>query len=128
MSFYSCAIIGHPPKRFKWKYKENNNGCKRLKKRLQDQIIAPYGRGIRRFLTGGTLGVDMWSSEILLRLKKQPEYSDIELVIALPYPGHDTYWDERSKVRMAFLLRHYVKYVTISSSPGPESYHIRTAI
>lgn len=123
MDLYSCAIVSHRPTRFKWKYKEKNNGCKRLKKRLEDQITALYKRGIRRFLTGGTLGVDMWSSEILLRLKKQPEYSDIELVIALPYTGHDTYWDERSKARMAFLLKYCVESVTVASSSGPESYH-----
>lgn len=55
MSLYSCAIISHRPNRFKWKYKENNNGCKRLKKRVNEQIVALYERGVRRFLVGGGL-------------------------------------------------------------------------
>lgn len=29
----SCAITGHRPARFKWKYKENDTRCKRLKKK-----------------------------------------------------------------------------------------------
>ena len=85
MSIKSCAITGHRPARFKWKYKENNTGCKRLKKRLRDQIVALYEQGVRRFYVGGALGVDMWAGEILLQLKEQPEYNDIELFIALPF-------------------------------------------
>ena len=42
MELCCCAIISHHPKRFKWKYKESNNGCKRLKKRLNGQIVALY--------------------------------------------------------------------------------------
>lgn len=75
--FLSCAITGHRPTRFKFKYDENNSGCKRLKKRLHDQFVLLYDQGARRFLVGGALGVDMWSGEILLNLKKQPEYGEV---------------------------------------------------
>lgn len=121
----TCAITGHRPTRFKFKYKENYAGCKRLKKRLHDQFILFYEQGIRRFLAGGALGVDMWSGEILLELKKQPEYSDIELVIVLPHPSHDARWDERSKKRMAFLRQHCAECITIGTDTGPESYYKR---
>lgn len=121
----TCAIIGHRPTRFKFKYNENYSGCKRLKKRLRDQFIQLYEQGFRRFLVGGALGVDMWSGEILLELKKQPEYGDIELVIILPHPGHDTRWDERSKKRMAFLRQHCAECVTIGTDTGPESSYKR---
>ena len=72
-----CAITGHRPTRFKFKYNENYAGCKRLKKRLHDQFILFYEQGVRRFMVGGALGVDMLSGEIQLELRKQPEYSDI---------------------------------------------------
>lgn len=121
----TCAITGHRPTRFKFKYKENYAGCKRLKKRLHDQFILLYEQGVRRFLVGGSLGVDMWSGEILLDLQKQPEYSDIELVIVLPYPGHDGRWDERSKQRMAFLLKHCTEHQTIGTDASPESFDKR---
>ena len=120
-----CAITGHRPTRFKFKYNENYAGCKRLKKRLRDQFILLYGQGVRRFLVGGALGVDMWSGEILLELKKQPEYSDIELVIVLPHPDHDARWDERSKKRMAFLLKHCTEHLTIGTDASPESFDKR---
>ena len=73
MELHTCAVAGHRPTRFKWKYKENNNGCKRLKKRMHDQFIVLYEKGVRRFLVGGSLGVDQWAGEIILRLKEQSE-------------------------------------------------------
>lgn len=123
--FLSCAITGHRPTRFKFKYDENSAGCKRLKKRLHDQFILLYEQGVRRFLVGGALGVDMWSGEILLKLKEQPEYVDIELIVVLPHPGHDARWDERSKKRMAFLLEHSTEHMTIGTDSGAESYYKR---
>ena len=120
-----CAIVGHRPTRFRFKYKENNTGCKRLKKRLHDQFIALYDQGVRRFMVGGSLGVDMWSGEILLKLKEQPEYSDIELVIILPHPSHDTRWDERSKARMGFLLNHCSEHRIVGTQATAESYYKR---
>ena len=115
----TCAITGHRPARFKWKYKENHTGCKRLKKRIRDQIAALYEQGVRHFWVGGALGVDMWSGEIILRLKEQPEYGEIQLHIALPFEGHDAEWDERSQSRMAFLIRHSVETVIVGDPSQP---------
>lgn len=70
----TCAMTGHRPTRFRFKYDENNNGCKRIKKRIRDQLVQLYEQGFRQFWVGGALGVDMWAGEILLRLKEQPEY------------------------------------------------------
>ena len=122
MEYKACAITGHRPSRFKWRYNESDNGCKRLKRRLKEQFILFYEKGVRRFLVGGSLGVDQWAGEILLRLKEQPEYSDIELVVVLPFPGHDEQWDSRSRERLAFLIRHSAECVTVGKSAGQESF------
>lgn len=121
----TCAITGHRPTRFKFGYKENMSGCKRLKKRLHDQFILLYQQGVRRYFVGAALGVDQWAGEILLRLKEQPEYQDLELIVAIPFAGHDSDWDARSKTRLAFLLRHCTESVTVSTAPGPEAYKAR---
>lgn len=122
MELYTCAVTGHRPTRFKWKYNENNNGCKRLKKRMQEQFIALYEKGVRRFLVGGALGVDQWAGEIILRLKEQPEYRDMELVVVMPYPGHDEQWDARSRERLAFLIRHSMEHITVGQRVCKEGY------
>ena len=121
----SCAITGHRPSRFKWKYKEDNAGCKHLKKRLQEQFAQLYEQGVRTFWVGGAMGVDLWAGEILLRLKEQPGYQDLELHIALPGPEHDKLWDERSKLRMAFLIRHSTECVTVGEHLTPADYRKR---
>ena len=115
----SCAITGHRPSRFKWKYNEANTGCKRLKKRLHDQFVILYEQGTRRFYVGGALGVDQWAGEILLRLKEQPGYGDIELVVALPFEGHDAGWDARNKSRLKFLVDHSTEVVTVGTTAEP---------
>ncbi len=118
----ACAIIGERPTAFKFKYNENESRCKRLKKRLHDQFALLYGQGVRRFLVGGMPGVDQWSGEILLKMKLEQEFQDIELVVVVPCPGHDAKWDRRSRERLAFLIQHSAEKITIGTTPGPEHY------
>lgn len=125
MDLKSCAITGHRPTRFKFKYDENNTGCKRLKKHLQDQFALLYQQGVRHFWVGGALGVDMWAGEILLRLKEKSEYKDLELHIALPGKGHNTRWDERSQKRMAFLMQHSAETVIVGNGLTAQDYRQR---
>lgn len=121
----TCAITGHRPTRFRFKYNENNNGCKRIKKRLRDQLALLYEQGVRAFWVGGALGVDLWAGEILLRLKEQPEYSEIQLHIALPFEGHDAGWEERSRKRMDFLIRHSTETVIVGKKEAPPAENYR---
>lgn len=125
MKTLACTVTGHRPTRFKFKYKENSTGCKRLKKRLHDQFVLLYELGVRKFWVGGALGVDMWAGEILLRLKEQPEYADLELFLALPFEGHDTGWDERSKLRLDFLREHCTGTIVVGTANRPLSENYR---
>ena len=121
----ACAITGHRPTRFRFKYDENNNGCKRIKKRIRDQLIQLYEQGFRQFWVGGALGVDMWAGEILLRLKEKPEYNEIQLMIALPFEGHDEGWIEHNRRRMAFLIRHSTQTVIVGQKDAPPAVNYR---
>lgn len=109
----SCAISGHRPTRFKFGYKETHTGCKRLKRVMREQFDLLYQQGVREFYVGGALGVDMWAAEILLRMKEQSAYSDLLLHMVLPFAGHDANWDERSRERLRFIMRHCVDTVII---------------
>lgn len=125
MESRSCAIIGQRPTRFKFGYKEKNAGCKRLKKRLRDQFSSLYGQGVRKFYTGGCIGVDQWAGEILLQLKEQPGFSDIELAIIEPFPGHDAQWDEWHRSRQRFLLSHCTEHITAGTTPQRQCFITR---
>lgn len=109
----SCAISGHRPTRFKFGYKETHTGCKRLKRVMREQFDLLYQQGVREFYVGGALGVDMWAAEILLRMKEQSAYSDLLLHMVLPFAGHDANWDERSRERLRFIMRHCADTVVI---------------
>lgn len=119
METLSCTITGHRPTRFKWKYNERDEGCRRLKRRLRDQLVCMYERGVRRFYTGGALGVDLWAGEILLRLKEQPDFAEIELMIALPFEGYNAEWDKRSQARIDFLIKHSQETVVVGERGQP---------
>lgn len=121
----SCTITGHRPTRFQFGYQENSAGCKLLKKRLKEQFEGLYQQGVRRYYVGGALGVDQWAGEILLHLKELPAYSDIELVIAMPFTGYDNGWNEQSRFRLNTLLHHSTEVVTVSTIPGREAYKLR---
>lgn len=119
----ACAVTGHHPSRFKFKYNENYSLCKKLKRTMLEQFKKLYDeQGVRRYYVGGTLGVDMWAGELILRLKEQPGYGNIELVVVPPFEGHDAKWDERSKRRMDFLRRMCSDYVVIGTEDCRESY------
>ena len=118
-----CAVTGHRPSRFKFKYSEDYSLCKKIKRAMLEQFKRLYDeQGVRRYYVGGALGVDMWAGELILRLKERPGYGDIKLVVVLPFEGHDAKWDERSKRRMDFLLRMCSDCVVIGQEDCRENY------
>ena len=121
----ACAITGHRPTRFKWKYNENDNNCKRLKRRLKEQLAALYDQGVRRFYIGGALGVDMWSGELLAELKEQPEYGEIELVLVLPFVGYDRDWNPGSKHRLSILRQRSAGVIVVGKPENPPADNYR---
>lgn len=68
------------------------------------------------------MGVDIWTGEIILRLKEQPEYKDIELVVVLSFPNHEKDWDKRSKMRLSFLINHSKECKIIRQKKNRRSY------
>lgn len=123
MSGHSCAVTGHRPSRFKFKYSEDYSLCKKIKRALLEQFKKLYDeQGVRRYFVGGALGVDMWAAEQILRLKEQPGYGDIELIVVLPFTGHDAKWDDRSRRRMDFILQMCSDCIVIGDADCRENY------
>lgn len=119
----SCAIAGPKPTRFKFGYKEDNSLCRKIKKAMLRQFRRLYRkRGVRRFYIGGAIGVNLWAGELLLKLKEEPGYEDLELAVILPFPGHDAKWDVRSRKRLEYLVRHSVEHLTAGTEDCRESY------
>lgn len=100
----SCAITGHRPSRFIFKYNEADCLCKKIKTQMRLQFENLIRNGFTRFYAGGALGVDMWSSEMILELKKENAFEDIELFIAIPFDGYNDHWDNKYKSRMEYII------------------------
>lgn len=121
-----CAVTGHRPNRFQFQYNEDHILCKTLKKAILDEFRRMYDeQQVRHIYVGGALGVDMWAGEAVLRLKKMPGYGDLQLHIALPFNGHDSKWNQNSKERLAFLIRHCDECVTVCQTSSRDSYLAR---
>jgi len=115
----ACTITGHRPMQFAWKYNEKDTRCEHLKEIMREQFAQLYKQGVRRFYIGGALGVDLWAGEILLRMKEQPEYGDIELVVTLPFEGHNAEWDPQSRSRLQSLISHSTETVVVGNKSEP---------
>ncbi len=119
----TCAVMGQRPTRFKFKYNEDYSLCKKIKKVMAEEFKRLYDEeDVRRILVGGTLGVDMWAGEIVLRLKETPGYENFELIVVLPFAKIDEHWDSRSQKRLAFLIRHSEQHLIVGENSGKESY------
>ena len=121
-----CAITGHRPSRFKFKYSEDYTLCKQIKASMLEVFRKLHDeKEVGCFYVGGALGVDMWAAEQLLYLKEQPGYQDIELIVALPFEGHDSKWDAMSKQRLQIIIHNATKCIVIGQSGTASDYKKR---
>lgn len=104
MEKLSCAITGHRSQRFRFKNNEKAPLCINIKAALTEQIKRHYDQGVRTFYTGGAVGVDTWAAEIILGLKRQKEYTEIELFVAIPFPGQSDKFSEGQRNRYNKIL------------------------
>ena len=122
MDKLSCAVAGHSPQRFKFKYNEEAPLCKKVKAAITEEIRRLYAIGVRLFYVGCAVGVDTWAAEIVLDLKQQAEYSDIELFCAIPFDGHAEKFTDGQTKRYERVLSQCTHKETISRHYSPVAY------
>lgn len=71
-----------------------------------------YDRGIRHFICGGAVGIDMVAATAVANLKRK--FPDITLTLAIPYHGHDHSWSTEDKEKFSRLLPHTDEIVYIA--------------
>ena len=121
-----CCFTGHRPSRFRFKYDESAGLCKEIKTVLHVLAKKLYEEmDVKRFWCGGALGVDTWAAEAVLKLKEQ--YQDIDLCLALPFPGYFNSWRKSSIERTQRIIEQcdYCKIVSANVRPdAPEKYTV----
>ena len=90
-----CAITGHRPNKFPWRYDETDSRCIALKAVLAEQIAALVNAGFTQFLSGMAEATDIWFSLIVLSLReKNPA---IKLHCILPCKEQADKWSASSR-------------------------------
>lgn len=104
MEKLSCAILGDKPQRFKFKYNEQAPLCRKIKTAIAVQLKTLYEKGVRTFYVGCAVGVDTWAAEIILELKQRPEFSEMQLFCAIPFPEQHSTFTAGQKKRYQSIL------------------------
>ncbi|MGN1227498.1 MAG: SLOG family protein [Christensenellales bacterium] len=110
----SCCFTGHRSQKLPWGFNENDERCKVMIKKVENEICKAIERGYSTFLSGMALGFDMICAEIVLRLKNIYPY--INLVCVLPCKSQDAFWSNYQKRRYASILEKADKVVCMSEN------------
>lgn len=122
MDRQSCTITGCTPQRFKFKYNEEAPLCKAIKTAIAEEIKRLYADGVKLFYAGCAVGVDTWAAEIVLSLKKQAGFSDIELFCTIAFPEQADRFTKGQKRRNQRILSQCSHKEVINRHYSPVAY------
>lgn len=94
----TCCFTGHRLQRFLFGLNEKDARCCALKKTLREEIIRLIEKeDVRHFISGMSIGIDMYAAEIVLDVKK--DHPDITLECAIPCETQAANWTEAQRER-----------------------------
>ena len=97
----SISFTGYRPEKCPY-FSEDDPMCVDLKERLRSAIEEYILQGAENFYTGMARGVDTWSAEAVLELRRN--YPDIKLHAVIPYKGQSDSWSVEDKLRYRKIL------------------------
>lgn len=93
-----CCFTGHRPQSLPFGFNESDERCVLLKRTICEKIISLITQyGVRHFISGMAIGVDMYAAEIVLSLRS--EYPDITLECAIPCETQSAKWSASLRER-----------------------------
>ena len=108
----TCAFTGHRPRKFPWKYNEQDSRCVALKAVLSEQIRLLADAGVTQFLSGMAEATDTWSAISVLALReKNPT---LKLHCILPCKEQADKWTASSRDLYHFILEQADSIVYVS--------------
>lgn len=88
-----------------------------VKEKLKTEILKLINNGVCYFGTGGAIGFDTIAALTILELRQT--YTHIKLILVLPCPEQDKYWNDKDKRiyakikeqadKITFISNHYTK-------------------
>lgn len=124
LDWKAVHFTGHRPNKLDG-YDPYSAGNRQMLLVLRSIIEQKIQEGVRVFITGMALGIDMWAARIVLALK--PANTQIELHAYIPCAGQDSRWHTDSKKEYADILSKadVVYYVDENPYTSPSCMHQR---
>jgi len=88
-----CAFTGH-----RIRESEESVRCTEMKAQLRRAIEELIEKGYAHFISGGTIGMDMFAAEMVLELQK--EYPWILLEMVSPFDTQSAKWEKEYQMRL----------------------------
>ncbi len=83
-----CCFTGYRPHRFG--FSPDGLRPEQVQAALGEQIERLYNEGVRTFITGMCVGVDLWAAAEVVALMAR--HDDVSLVAAVPFTGQESHW------------------------------------
>lgn len=115
-----CSFTGHRPSKFTFGYDEQHIDCIKLKAKLIREIEELYFNGVKIFLIGCAMGVDIWCGEIILYLMQK--YPDIRLYCILACNNQNKNWNEDYNKRFKNLINNCTKTIKLQKNYSKDCY------
>lgn len=96
-SYKRCAFTGNRPEKMPFGMNENDPACVAFKARIKDEIERLIGQGFAHFMSGGSLGLDLFAAEAVLELRVK--YPWILLEMVSPFDAQSAKWEEEYQMR-----------------------------
>ena len=110
MRLHRCCFTGHRPEKLAQSPEE-------VQQWLADQIKDAIAEGYLTFITGMSMGVDIWAGETVVNLREiDPR---LHLIAAVPWPGFSARWNAEWKTRYERLIKRadLIKHISRTYDP-----------
>lgn len=86
-------------------FNDKHPGIAIIKKAIEDQLRALLDEGLEWVVISGQLGVELWTAEVVIELKK--DYPNLKYSIITPFLNHEKNWNEANQQKY-----YYIKSMT----------------
>lgn len=86
-----------------------------IKYLLKKYIIQKFNDGLEWVITGGQLGVEQWSVDVALKLKK--EYPELKVSMIYPFVKFGEHWNSQNQAQLHDLEMKVDFYASVSNQP-----------
>jgi uncharacterized phage-like protein YoqJ len=118
----TCCFSGYRPGKLPGFGQEHLACSAEIKDRLRTAVLSAVREGYVNFISGMSLGFDLWAAETVLALREQ---AGIFLTCAVPFPKQAAGWDRRDIARYDAVMRQADFTYLISKTYTPACYQAR---